>query len=453
MDDIPLEVARCICDEVEEIHIPTLRLVSKFWNNVASPYLFNELKLVFTQASFNRLLLISKHPLLSKFVTSLVYEPNIYQGVTRNHWECFVRARKQLQNTPTCLDDIRPALGSNLTDRDERAYRRTLDKAKYKRNNDKLDRAWDENRKFFQEQEDMRERDYGAAELTQAISSFPNLRVVSMNHAFGLWYGDRENPFPEAAVDADIDGRFTGVCGVPQTKSLLFALILSKAQLQSLRLGKVGWKFLLSEPALLEDMKKVLKPLQKFEIFFVFGDNMTFELDHTRTKFRECRKFMGSYVLHDLLAATSQVEDLRVAFDPTFDTNLQCPADLENIFRSKKWPFLRSLSLECAETSDENWLAFLERHAPTLKNIDLRMIALSCGFWPNVLERMQSILTLRSVKMRAQITGRHPPQCWTLGPPDCLRGSGTRKAIEDFLISGGDCPLCDKTAHPMLKFE
>ena len=101
-------------------------------------------------------------------------------------------------------------------------------------------------------------------------------------------------------------------------------------------------------------------------------------------------------------------------------------------------------------------MAFLERHASTLRFLILCSIELSHGTWPDVLERMK-LLKLESVLFRHQLTGTDPQQFWDLETGGYAsrkdmtsQGNRTRKALEDFFINGGSCPLRDRDAHPNL---
>ena len=204
---MPPEIAAIICNEIDQGDVPSLRLVSRFWNDIASPYLVHEPRLVFKQDSFDRLLSLSRHPYFSTLVTGLVYEPNTLNKPDRASWE---------RCTPILhLDDVPNPPGPNPTERDWRAYHRSCKKLvihEERYSKDELDTAWRVYKRLYQEQMNLRERDYGLTELSEAIRNFPNLREVSMNHGWALWNRPGRandlgiNSYAEALACTGIDG-------------------------------------------------------------------------------------------------------------------------------------------------------------------------------------------------------------------------------------------------------
>ena len=226
MNALPPEIAALICGEIDQADVPTLRLVSKFWNDVASPYLLHKPKLFFKQDSFDRLRDISKHPFFSKFVTGLVYEPNTLNKTDRASWERSICMTEY-------VDDLPAHPGTNATDRDLRAWHCSCRKVIRKRRpytREELDKAWDTHEIFFQEQTSLKEREYGRIELSDAIKNLPNLREISMNYGWGLWWGEgystdeKTNPYAQALDSASSDESGPDPCGVPQMRSLLLAI-------------------------------------------------------------------------------------------------------------------------------------------------------------------------------------------------------------------------------------
>ena len=447
MDDLPPEIAEFICDTAHPGDIPSLRLVSRFWNGVASPYLLHKPKLLFKQDSFDRLLEISEHPLFSNLVTHLVYQPNTLTKRNRVEWESAISTRVSI------TDEMSLPPGPNATEREERLYRRRCKKSCVQLgppSKEELDNAWNTYETFLREQDDLRRRDYGFTELNEAITRFSNLRRVSMNHGWGLWHGNPDvNPYADALARAGSDDQYPDA-GVPQMRSLLMALHASGVKLQSLRIGQVSWKFLMLDSDILGNLMKVLEPLECFEISISTGVDL--EEDEIGIEIEECREFLEENALHNFLAAASKVEDLRVAFDWN---DPYSAAEFDTTFSETRWTCLTILSLECVEIIESDWLGFLERHASTLKELDLRSIELAYGSWVDVLEGTRKLLVLDCVSLSGRLTGISPQQHFELEPDTWAshrdmrsQGNRTREALENYLVSGGVCPLRDEEEHP-----
>lgn len=259
--------------------------MSKLWNNVASPYLLRKLKLFFKQDSFNRLLDISNHPFFSKLVTGLVYEPNVLRESDRASWElkldylCFMDDNPSPAGTELTVRDLRTIWRNH---REEISIRQPYSKVQ-------LDKAWSMYKQFFQEQEDLRERDHGAAELSEAIGEFPNLREVSKNlsraleDGRGYFTNEKINPYAQALACAGVDDWHSGPCGVYQTRSLLLAIYQLNIQLQSLRIGQVSWKFLMLESGTLKKIKKSWSPSNGSSLWSALRSMMRMQMALTLT--------------------------------------------------------------------------------------------------------------------------------------------------------------------------
>ena len=104
-------------------------------------------------------------------------------------------------------------------------------------------------------------------------------------------------------------------------------------------------------------------------------------------------------------------------------------------------------------TDERSWVTFYNRHKTTLKEVYKDQTTLTSGWWPLVLERMHAALNLTVARVTGCFLGFDPGQCWHLYPAypashddmsfQCNR---TRKAIHDYLIGWGDCPLHDGVA-------
>lgn len=87
LERLPPEIATLICHSSDEGDVPSLRSASKFWNSVATPFMPTDIILVFKPESFQRLVDISRHPVIGKKITSLYYEPNtLCEYVTQDDW-------------------------------------------------------------------------------------------------------------------------------------------------------------------------------------------------------------------------------------------------------------------------------------------------------------------------------------------------------------------------------
>ena len=450
---LPPEIADIICNAAEEEDISSLRLVSKFWHNVATPYLTEEARLIFKQSSFTNLSNVASHLPLSKHVKSLYYEPNVLHRHPWVEWE------ENLLTRVNC-DELPPPPSLGASRRDWRSWHRALTKACRPETPSyteaEKDEAWEIYRKLLLEQEDLRAGDYGASELQDALSRFPQLVKVNMNHGWGLWSRDgnprkpKTDPYAAALTHAGGDHHHADPSGVRQMRSLMLAIRDAKRKIDTLRVGDVSWKFLQQDEATLNKMKEVLIPLEVLQL--VISTGFDFDEEEIGTEIPECRRFLSNNKLHDFISAAPDLKHLTICFD-WYEP--YCPALFINVVDSTRWSYLRRVTFECIETSEHDWLDFFQRHSPTLKSVAVNTIGLLDGEWSNVLENMQQCLNLEWASFHHDLFGDDPPQHWNLEPSPWVssgdmgsQGNRTRKALEEFMVNGGSCPLRDEVAHP-----
>ena len=446
IERLPPEIANLTCRSINHEDVLNLRLVSKFWNSVATPFMPGNVNLVFKSESFQRLVDISRHPVISKYITSLYYEPNtLHQYATQNEWEESIFDKSYFQG----FEAVPPP---DASERRLRAYRRNITKIRerprhsYSRSH--LEKAYKEYTRMYAEQEDLRNKGYGLEELSDAMSRLPNMSEICMNHGWCI----RQRPEgAKNAFAAGLSNAGGDYCGIPFMRSLLLAVHGASIQLDTLQLGGVDWKFLQLDEKTFKRIKYTLRHLRTLELAITTG--MDESGNEIGVEIPTCQKYLcNNNTLLEFLAAAPKLKDLAIGFDwyEPF-----CPAKLNQVLGDTVWPCLESIALENIETTFEDWIHFFKQHASTLKHVTVKTIILLDGTWIDALKRMSQVLNLESVYARGYLIGKNPPQYWYLEPDiwaeySDLRSQGNRtsRAVQEYLVFGGSCPLLDEVAHP-----
>ena len=446
IERIPPEIANLICYSIHKEDALNLRLVCKFWNDAATPFMPSmpeKVSLIFKPESFQRLVDIPRHPFIAKQITSLYYEPNtLIKHVTQDDWE------DDLSYFPRC--EAYPPF--DASERGLRLYNRNVarDRASPVRNYSRshLDKAYKEYTRMYAEQEDLRHRGYGFKELSDAMSRLPKLSDICMNHGSAICQGPKgvNNAFA-AGLSKPGGDYYCGDGGVSFMRSLLLAVHETGIELNTLRLGEVNWKFLQQSDEVLKRMRYTLRHLTTLQLaIFARTEHEYAEIPPT------CRNYLRSNsALSEFLAAAPKLKDLAIAFD---GYKPHCPAGLNQIVGDTVWPCLESIAMDCVDATFGDWNHFFKQHASTLKHVAMGTIILRNGTWIDTLEKMSQVLNLRSVDASGSLIGLNPSQHWYLGPNACTIFSTspthnrTSKAVQDYLVKGGSCPLLDEVAHP-----
>ncbi|CAD6592581.1 MAG: hypothetical protein ASARMPREDX12_006257 [Alectoria sarmentosa] len=363
VDRLPPELADKVCSYLpRSSDIANIRLVSRFWNNVATPRLLPTVHLIFHPDSFERLAAISRHPVISQHVTHLFYEPDalaVYEP--QRDWNADILSCDLPIKAPAV-----PAYGA--VNREYLAYQ--CARVKHAQDpclqlrRDERDRGYIEYQRLFSAQDQLRKQDFGALVFLDAFSRLPKL--VSISTSLG------GNPMP-------------------------------------------------GSPYLLAKFKAgLLHP---------YGDLV------------QCHP------------TAPELESLSIAFD--YRTN-DYATQLKHIVCDHHWPNLVRVEFGKIDATQADFAEFFTRHASTLRHLGLRAIRLveQCQ-WVPTLEMVQKTLSLDTATLGLGIYCEDPPQYWPLeanvfeyDDDENAQGNITRKALSNYLVHGGCCPLLDEERHP-----
>ena len=456
MDKIlPTEIISQICENICRQDIPSVRLSSKCLCDLATPFLLHEIHLVFKPDSFKRLLDISRHPVICRHITSLLYEPDILDAFeTKALWERQIISRSYLDH----LQKL-PRYGAN---EEEYRHSREREAVYYKQSSRRnvkeqyserdLRRAWKSYHELYMQQESLHASGYGFETICTAMRNLPNLDTVTMSLGSAPRTRYLDMKFRASLQRAGPDDSGLENMGVPQTRSLLLGASRARLSLDSVRLGSVDWKFLQATDSHFAEMKDTLRNVRYFEIHIDTGGDESEE--QNGLEILKCCENLRDYRLWNLIRDSSLLKELTVAFDWYQPT---CPGELEWVVGDTRWESLTAVNFQCIDTDERSWVDFYGRHKNTLKEVHLETIRFKSGGWPSALESMHNALSLTSAHVTGHLLGDDPLQFWYLYPPHptlqddlSFQNNRTRKALEEYLTGEGDCPLRDEVAHPMV---
>ena len=451
IERFPPEILDRICEDLKTRDIRSLRLVSRFCSNVATPWLINSFGLRFTLSSFRRLNEISRHPVISLWITSIVYVPNVFidsQG-KRYYDQCVEDI--DANGLPQSFEekqDVDVAVHNNgdpADDCENSEEEKALDAI-----GSDLPDAHVKNRAWYVRQWKLCRQDYGYRLLMESMRRLPNLINIDM------WEDDTGLTLSENISIPNAPKRYSHYSPfkVPQAHLLLEAANEAGVALERLELGWIYWDFLQKPEDVWQRMAGALTNLWSFGCRLASSPVEVNSDDHPNRP--RCRQLVQRGRVYDVIAKASSLESLAISCDLYIFT---CPPDLKDAVRSAKWCNLRNVDLGCLEAAAGVLLAFFNRHAATLRTLRLQRILLSSGEWTKTLEVMQKGLNLLHVDIDGSLRGADPEQYWDCNPfemhyePEDFQAVKdqavrTKSAIENYLIHGGSCPLFDQEAYP-----
>lgn len=177
---LPVELVHMICTYLTPTQVASIRTVSSTIAAVGLQYLATTVTLTLKEKSFDRLLEISRHPVISKYVYSLHYEHDFLTQFNRAQWEMIIK-------TPDCIfaqDEFCELRVPSryASKRVWRAFRRACNafKACNTYGETRLDQAFMAYQSHCAEQDHAWQSDFFIHKLTDALQHLPNLRAIYM---------------------------------------------------------------------------------------------------------------------------------------------------------------------------------------------------------------------------------------------------------------------------------
>ncbi|KAL8741966.1 MAG: hypothetical protein Q9190_005490 [Brigantiaea leucoxantha] len=454
MDRLPPEILSRVCSFVSRDEIKDLRLVSRYLSNVATPQLITAIYLIFLPKSFDRMLAISRHPILSQYVTSIVYEYDTLDYYdTQVEWERhIIRCRE--------VDGTLEHPGPSSTERERRAYNRALGKAFHKpvqkifpafRKPAFRKKAYKAYLDLFNGQENLRKQGYGFAIITDAMTRFPKLEKICMSEACAAFFPTNysKNAFGAGLLSPFGLDQDTRNSGQILMRSLLVSAYEAGTKLTSMRIGYPNWKLITNLDRDLWKVKEAMRDLRELFIFISRDcEDFDNEDEMLSEDIPEGQEHLDNNGLIQSLTAATQLETLAVYifWDEPFG-----PVEIKQIVGDFTWRQLKRVEFRCVEASEEDWISFFKRHSQTLREVSLEEIGLFDGSWITAFDAMYDVCQLERVRLKGNFYTKDPYFCLHFGrandphkksrsdPDD--RFNQLRWNTEKFLVHGGPNPL------------
>lgn len=177
---MPVELVRMICDYLTPTQVASIRCVSRTIAAIGLEYIATTVTLTLKEESFDRLLEIAHHPVVSKYVQSLRYEHDFLTDLSRTQWEDNIITPKYLDGKIQCTRIETPAFRASK--RAWRAYNRecSVYRACNTYGTKRLDHAYSTYQNLRAEQELACRSDFFITKLKDGLQRLPNLTTICM---------------------------------------------------------------------------------------------------------------------------------------------------------------------------------------------------------------------------------------------------------------------------------
>ena len=364
---------------LEPTEAAAFRLVGRVVAEVGLQYLATTVYLALNEESYDRLLAIAEHPIVSKYVVKLEYETEGLKCINRHH--------QTLTRLPVIYsrDDSSETPDRSASARTWRAYDREsvrdislLNRGQTTR---VLNRAWSINEEYHASQKRVQEAHFFPEKIAEAMKQLPNLKTIfaSVDGAYKRYVAEMEKFLPPKHYLFRCE-QFGRSSIADSTSS-----ILSAAESVDLRF----YNFL-SEPINLQIFGQIHNNFASLKKSMLYLDTMDLKITPQRDR-REDEssnmEVLEKGCVLDLVTSAPNLQHLRLVFDTFYCDHM---AILFNkTIGGFHWPFLKSVSLVGFDSHEHELCDFFGRHARTLKHVSLENMHHYEGSWRSTFQEMR----------------------------------------------------------------
>ena len=176
---MPVELVRMICSYLTPTQVASIRSISRTIAAIGLEYIATTVTLTLNEESFDRLLDIAHHPVVSKYVQNLRYEHDFLADLTRTQWESIIKTPEYMaaQANDTILQPL-----TAMTARGWRSFHRerSFYEACNKYGKKRLDQAYSTYQNHRAEQDYTRRSNFFLDKLADGLKGLPKLKRIYM---------------------------------------------------------------------------------------------------------------------------------------------------------------------------------------------------------------------------------------------------------------------------------
>ena len=370
------------------------RTVAEIGLQYLAPTVYLRLK----EESYDRLLAISEHPVVNKYVVELEYETEGLRPIHREEFDQMLISTKRIPQRHSFLN--RP--DHTASARVWRAYERQdvrnvplLSKKQVKR---RLNRAWSMYEEHQTIQTKVQQAEFFRGKIADAMKRFRNLKIISTpaDSVYERYAAEIKDLLPTYFIARWKVYEIPSHVGA--TSSVLLAAESVGLTLGTFSCQRFEWQMFSQNESNLAALKRSMLHLKKLDISFA-------ELRGLRgTNFVDAN-YLRKGCVADFITSTPNLVSLRISFESR-SRILNFPTIIQT-FGSFSWSFLKTVSLESLSSDEHDLVDFCKRHAHTLKDLSLTNVQLNEGrSWDVIFHRIRRVFRLGQQLDACNLRGR-----------------------------------------------
>ena len=371
---LPSELMQMVFTYLEPTEAAAFRLVGRVVAEVGLQYLAPTVYLALNEESYDRLLAIAEHPIVSKYVMKLEYETEGLRFINRHQWDQVI---KSTTITDASLERPNPYASARAW----RAYDRGRETTRA------LDRAWLMYEAYHASQKRVQQAQFFPQKTAEAMKQLRNLTKISASGdgAYRRYVAEMKDLLPTYYLSCSYELERPSV--VDTTSSILSAAESVGLRCHHFLSQSINWQIFGQINNNLALLKKSMLHLKTMNLDFSILQR--FRLEDQSINMEVVKK---GYVL-DLVTSAPNLQYLSLAFKTRrhnyMDTSFNMDIPFKKTIGGFYWPSLKAVSLVRLYSHQHELGEFFERHARTLKYVSLEDMHQYEGLWHMTFQDMR----------------------------------------------------------------
>ena len=377
---LPSELIHMIFTYLEPTEAAAFRLVGRVVAEVGLQYLAPTVYLALNEESYDRLLAIAEHPIVSTYVVELEYETEGLRCINRRQWDHKITGRPIIYSRDASSETPNRSASARTWRAYDRESVRDITLLNRRQTTRALNRAWSMYEEFHASQKRVQQARFFPEKIAQAMRQLPNLKtiVASADGAYKRYVAQMEKLLPTYYI---LRYEQFGRSSIADTTSS----ILLAAESVDLR-----FHHFLSKPINLQIFGQIhnnLASLKKSMLHLETMDlKITLQRDRREDESSNMEVLEEGCVL-DLVTSAPNLQHLKLVFNTFYCDLMAIP--FNKTIGGFYWPFLKSVSLVSFNSHEHELCDFFERHARTLKHVSLIDMRHYEGSWQRTFQEMR----------------------------------------------------------------
>lgn len=375
-DLLPPELIHLVFTHLKPTEAAAFRWAGRIVAEIGLEYLAPTVYLALKEESYDRLLAISEHPTVSKYVVRFVYET---EGLRYGDRGMFTAAVQTSRAIPLRLDSPRP--DSSASARAWRAYERELVREKPLLSQEQmaqlLDRAWSMYEEYIINQKKVQQAKFFREKTAKAMKQFQNLKSMfaSADGAFERYSTELTELLPNYYLSDW--AAYGDMSSFDPTISVLLAAESAGLRVKNFCYQPFDWNIFAQNDKDLAALNRSMLHVRHIDMAFTIQRDsgqhrMISDIQFIR---REC---LDNGRVQTFLTSAPDLEYLGLAFK----TRPQIYPTVNQILGKVHWSSLKAVSLDGIATHERDLLNFFGRHSYTLKDLSLSgMVLYEVSWW------------------------------------------------------------------------